>query len=187
MASSKPRASNGAKLKRYMYVTNDGRRQRSGHSSISVGTIVFQRNEAQYVKKLEKDELLVQIVPYDYEGDKNEAFICHKSCLKEIKGEEIDILFAIKDKKERFNLFTDERFNLTTLSMLKSQVTVTHPKNERRVQGKVKCGTTRPDRMGTWWKIVLDEVTQSQLKFKDFVMLKYEKVIKCNPDYSTKL
>ena len=175
--TSIPRASVGAKPKIYMYVWNKGRRQRSGHSSILVGTIVFERNEAQYVKNLGKDELLVQTVPYDNEGDKNEAFNCHKSCLKEIKGDESDILLAIKDKKERHRLFIDERFDVENLSLLKSRVTVTHPKNESSVQGKVKCETTRPDRMGTWWKIVLDEVTHSLLKFKDFVMLKYEKVI----------
>ena len=152
----------GNRLVRYMYVKNDGKRHTPEHPPISIGTIVFHRDETEG-PSIEKSQLRVQIVIFDKEEDQSNVFLCPKSCLEEVEEDKLTFLSAIKDKEERFKLFKDDRFDLPLNT--RESVTVLHPFNKNRVKGNVRGeATRRPDRMGTWWKIALDEVTHSQFK-----------------------
>ena len=145
-------------IKRFLFV--GGKKQKPGRSKLSVGTLVYEVTLPKIERK-GNGEICVQIMPYDIEnGEKNEGILYHESCLRKLKDDELDIFSAIRRSERRLTLI-DENFDTNHLSVTERPVTVIHPLDENEVVGKVVCETTRPDRMGTWWHMELEEVIYS--------------------------
>ena len=142
-------------VKRFMFI--DGRKQKPSRPSLSVGTIVYKSVCPKSIK-LGNEETFVKIVSFDIRDDSNnDGIVCNASCLQQLEGNELELLSAIQ-RNERYSTLTNrEKFNPDHLSVSKdTYFSVIHPITGNKVQGRVICETSRPNRMGTWWKMNLD-------------------------------
>ena len=129
---------------------------KQSHPSLSVGSIVTENVSPKGVRQRE-DKIYVKGASCDKKsGDEVSGILCPKLCLKQLDDVELELFSAIQ-RNER--CFTLEKFNKNHLSLEgKPEVGVIHPVSKKKVFGKVVDEASRPDRLGTWWRIELDKV-----------------------------